>query len=201
MGGSIFVGIRKSDGTEHLGECWTNPLPFSICHPDFFNEGQLVDEYIQEMTERPKEIQPIQYGIVLIDFKNKKLISRQGYCSMRLLCFTEKLCYDMNDFSAIDLLIKNNLIKKIKSPFASITKQQELEVIEALKNRTEYCIQVHPNRSMFEIHPKFPFTVDEDDFCEEYFEQSWQPIINFVQDNDWQSKVWSMEEVEKYYAE
>lgn len=200
MGGSVFVGIRKSDGTEHLGECWTNSLPFWICHPDFFNEGPLIDEYIQQMTERLEEIQPIQYGAILIDFKNKKFISRQGYCGIRLLCHIDLLCHDMNDFELIDLLIKNNLIEKIKSPYVNIilTKQQELEIIKALKDRTKYCIQ---DKSMFEIHPKFPFTVDEDDFKSNNLQKSWQSIINFVQDNNWKSKVWPMEKVEKYYAE
>lgn len=152
------------------------------------------------MTERLEEIQPIQYGAILIDFKNKKFISRQGYCGIRLLCHTDLLCHDMNDFELIDLLIKNNLIEKIKSPYVNIilTKQQELEIIKALKDRTKYCIQ---DKSIFEIYPKFPFTVDEDDFKSNNLQKSWQSIINFVQDNNWKSKVWPMEKVEKYYAE
>lgn len=88
MGGSIAVGIRKQDGTEYIGRRWTNPLPGWLSDPAFWEGNEVVDKYIDNVTEDSEDfgtlecIKPESYGIVLIDFQTKRVLNRQGYCGV-----------------------------------------------------------------------------------------------------------------------
>lgn len=84
MGGSITVAIRRTDGTEYVSRRWTNPLPSQLADPAFWDDGAAVDEYIKAGLENNvpfSKIRPTEYGIVLIDFQTKKVLSCNGYSS------------------------------------------------------------------------------------------------------------------------
>jgi len=90
MGGAVFLGIRRSDGTEHLYETWTNSIPCWFVDPEFINDGASVDEFVaiaEEtiasgnalFTKRHKSVTYSEYGVILIDHVAKKILSCQGY--------------------------------------------------------------------------------------------------------------------------
>lgn len=81
MGGDVTVGIRRSNGDEYLGDRWTNPLPTRLSDAAFYDEGQAVADYIEsgEMRRPLNAIKPIDYGLILIDFPQKIVFSRQEY--------------------------------------------------------------------------------------------------------------------------
>jgi len=106
MGGSIAVTIREEDGTEHRMCRWTNPLPF-VFSGIFAGEFNL-EEYLKiwnEMREDYLEnkdtgnfqhnmtsvyadspyLCPMGYGLIVIDFQKKVIISSQGYTSVDTL--------------------------------------------------------------------------------------------------------------------
>lgn len=88
MGGEVFVGVRRSNGKEHLSLRWTNAMPYYFLEPEFFNEGEVLEEFIARATPKNewpkaktvKSIQPSEYGVILIDFQTKEVLSRQDYC-------------------------------------------------------------------------------------------------------------------------
>ena len=87
MGGSVFVGIRRKDGTEVLMERWTNPLPDLFTNPGFVDDGAVIDEYLSHNATTAyggvrKSVTYSSYGVILVDFVTNKILSRQGYCSL-----------------------------------------------------------------------------------------------------------------------
>lgn len=82
MGGSIFVGIREEDGTEHLFETWTNYWPQTTANPDFYEKGSTFSRIVlNNENKKLKQVQCIEYGYLLFDFKNKELLSCNSYYS------------------------------------------------------------------------------------------------------------------------
>lgn len=85
MGGAITVGIRLQDGHEEIWDRWTNPLPDWFSRPQFWTGQKEARQYLAaghpNMTLLSR-IEPISYGIVLIDYVTKRVISRQEYCSV-----------------------------------------------------------------------------------------------------------------------
>lgn len=90
MGGTVFVGIRRGDGTEHLYERWTNNMPWYFADAEFINDGSGVDEFIRYgdelhasgesiYTKRHHAVTYSEYGVILIDHVTKKILSCQGY--------------------------------------------------------------------------------------------------------------------------
>ena len=63
-------------------------MPLWLADPAFFTDAGKLQEFIDEARPRVKwpqsvkvrTITPSEYGVILIDFPNKKLFSRQGYC-------------------------------------------------------------------------------------------------------------------------
>lgn len=87
MGGSIGFGVRTSDYKEYFIDRWTNDLFWRIASPDFINEGEelklLIDEAKPENkwpeARLLKSIKKCEYGLVLVDFPNRKVYSRNDY--------------------------------------------------------------------------------------------------------------------------
>ncbi len=105
MGGSIGVTIRKSNG-EEIRRCrWTNALPSVFNNVRFLTQDE---SYLKEYIERGEGMRndwlknkdsekfefnmtpvygpydtlaPVEYGLVVIDYKTKHILSLQGYCN------------------------------------------------------------------------------------------------------------------------
>lgn len=84
MGGSITIAIRRTNGIEYVSRRWTNPLPAQLADPAFWDDGTVVDDYTKVLVNDVlfSRIQPEQYGIVLIDFQTKKVLSCNKYMSL-----------------------------------------------------------------------------------------------------------------------
>lgn len=83
MGGSVCIGIRRSDGREQLSDQFTNSIPFWSTDPRFMDEGAPVDEMMALYAKHNRVFSHLdfsEYGVVLVDFMTKKVISRQPYC-------------------------------------------------------------------------------------------------------------------------
>lgn len=89
MGGSIAVVCRRTDGSVHSLLRWTNPLPGFIHDIRFLNKDE---DFMQAYIDQPPAwhedepdfswpILPAEYGIVLLDWQNNKIISANHYTS------------------------------------------------------------------------------------------------------------------------
>jgi len=90
MGGAVFVGIRRRNGTEHLYERWTNNMPWYFADAEFIEDGPGVDEFVRYAdelnesgeslyTKKHQAVTYSEYGVILIDHQTKKIMSCQGY--------------------------------------------------------------------------------------------------------------------------
>lgn len=117
MGGSVKVVIRKEDGTINAMTRWTNSLSYLIHNPDCFksSESNALAEYMNSFEEMKLDYEkhkvdglfelpmtdvyfyegyddlvPVDYGIVVMDYKTKTLISSQGYTGQNAHMFIQK---------------------------------------------------------------------------------------------------------------
>jgi len=101
MGGVIGFTVREADGTEHRMQRWTNILPSIFEDPEFIRYGsdkQVMDLVKHWYTESAKGSQgntiistwemynypylaPFEYGIVVIDYLTRSIVSCNGYSS------------------------------------------------------------------------------------------------------------------------
>ena len=89
MGGELMVGIRDREGKEWLSLRWTNSMHAILANPKFY----LDQDYLQEILNMaqpghtwPKavptlRVEPSEYGVILVDFLTKRILSRQDYCT------------------------------------------------------------------------------------------------------------------------
>lgn len=89
MGGTIVVGVRHSDGSEHVFETWTNIIPWWMTDPRMMEEGEELRKFErpeEEIEHYPRDLGKIDahrtYGLILLDYKNKQILSRNDYCSV-----------------------------------------------------------------------------------------------------------------------
>lgn len=130
MGGIVAVTIRFSEGEEWRGSCWTNILPEGLFDWPFYvpdkSEGHTrtwLDKLLSNRKEDPElekiwgewnKLAPIEYGIIVIDYKKNGFLSLNGYTNPgtvytsaintgALIKFIElnkrKLTYDVRDTS------------------------------------------------------------------------------------------------------
>jgi hypothetical protein len=101
MGGVIGVTIRYSDSSEWRGSCWTNVLPVGLFGADFYDEATSEEHVKSWQTNLVKHrkadksgdleklwgghhmLAPLEYGIIVIDFRTKQVISAQGYSAVQ----------------------------------------------------------------------------------------------------------------------
>ncbi len=103
MGGTIGITIRTMDRKEHRMLRWTNPMP-SFFHDIKFIDGdeghvneylkmwyEMVDAYNNgKLDEMPMAdvyvpgagLYPSEYGLVLVDYPSRTIISSQGYTNV-----------------------------------------------------------------------------------------------------------------------
>jgi len=106
MGGCVGVTIRKADGTEVRMCRWTNGLPDFITNVAFVEQDEAhLDSYLQTWADFQADyaankdtgkyahnmsdiyapypfLAPIEYGLVLIDYQTKQVLSKQGYTAV-----------------------------------------------------------------------------------------------------------------------
>lgn len=82
MGGSVKVILKKND-ILYKQTRWTNPMPGFVQHDKFFERDEAWwDQYINQETEYKSpddDFSPEGYGLVILDFDAKRIITRQGY--------------------------------------------------------------------------------------------------------------------------
>ena len=99
MGGSVAVTARRANG-EILRMCrWTNPLPFFFQNMRFVGGDEShLDEYLEQWHDfvlrsqkdnkwdreaaAHDKLAPFEYGLVVIDYQTKKVLSLQGYSAL-----------------------------------------------------------------------------------------------------------------------
>lgn len=101
MGGSLGFTIRKADGTEHRMCRWTNATPEFINSEKFLNEDEehfsnfmlawndMREDFLSGKNEHNMTmvyapypfLAPMDYGLVVVDYKTKTILSLQGYTS------------------------------------------------------------------------------------------------------------------------
>lgn len=97
MGGIVALTIRFEEGREWRGSCWTNVLPHGLFVPEFFasdadvsrrhvekwiaaiDEHRAAEPEVAEVWGWHKLLAPVEYGLVVVDFVSRTLISHQGY--------------------------------------------------------------------------------------------------------------------------
>jgi hypothetical protein len=102
MGGEVFVGVRDRDKKEYLMLRHTNEMPSWLINPNFYMSGASNEQEFKSRISgayslqtflaraKPKNQWPkakliktitsSEYGVILIDFPNRQIFSRQGYC-------------------------------------------------------------------------------------------------------------------------
>jgi hypothetical protein len=98
MGGIIAVTTRYTNGDEWRGSMWTNVLPGGLFAPPFFQPKKAephVKQFVARLLENRRlnpdveslwgghhELSPVEYGVVVVDFQTKTVISHNGYCAV-----------------------------------------------------------------------------------------------------------------------
>jgi len=89
VGGAAALGIRHSDGTIFMAEVWTNILPWLLVGRNFLNEGEDMGDFQAkakptnswpESRKVPNRLIYSEYGVILVDCREKVIFSRQDYC-------------------------------------------------------------------------------------------------------------------------
>lgn len=123
MGGAVRVIVRKEDGKVFPMTRWTNNLPYVVQNPKFFFDKEWIDDYVERRLETDyhnesfKLLQPDGYGIVVLDFVKKKILSSQGYTNFK-------------DFNVSGLSLDKNRDEKDWSSYASASKFREMGYLE-----------------------------------------------------------------------
>lgn len=82
MGGSIRVVVRFSDGTVQSKTRHTNPLPSVFRSPQFIaGDESVMRSYLDCHSEYETDdsITPVEYGIVVVDYPTRYVLSCNGY--------------------------------------------------------------------------------------------------------------------------
>ena len=112
MGGCIGITIREENGKEHRMCRWTNPTPHFINHSKFIEKDkshlenylktwyEMVDDYngpkklnMSDVYAPSPYLAPMEYGLIVVDYKTNKVLHSQGYTSLgSLLPSSLSLC-------------------------------------------------------------------------------------------------------------
>ncbi len=115
MGGSIRVIVREESGKVHKMVRWTNQLPYFVKNKRFFeSDKNHIDEYVNRNDSYKMNnydiMAPDGYGIVVFDFKKKKILSSQSYCGFDDFRSSE-LYLSKNSKSSINFDLYNNILE------------------------------------------------------------------------------------------
>ena len=95
MGGIIGLTIRFSDGEEYRGSCWTNVTPTGLFSHEFYDpktsethvrwwlkrilDNRKKDKEVEDIWGGWNMLAPVEYGLMLLDYKTKTMIAGNGY--------------------------------------------------------------------------------------------------------------------------
>lgn len=88
MGGQIKVIIREENGKIHKHERWTNPMPYFVKTSKFLEKNKAhIKNYIQNCNKEKtcSNLSPVDYGIVVFDFKSNIILSCQSYTGFNFI--------------------------------------------------------------------------------------------------------------------
>lgn len=98
MGGKVALTVRASETEQWRGSCWTNLLPVGLFDLEFYSDHEAsrrhawgwVQTLLGHRTEDPElealwgshgMCAPVDYGIVIVDYVSRSLVSAQSYTS------------------------------------------------------------------------------------------------------------------------
>ncbi len=204
MGGELFVGIRKSDGTEHCSLRWTNIMPLFMADPDFLNEGKSLDEFISRakptnkwpQSRLIKTIQSSEYGVVLIDFPSKQILSRQDYFKIGSFSVTSFSSAFIEELSILVKLYKLGWVKDLyNSPIPIETSKLSSSMKDECFNWVNEILTKKGERAHSTLDKFFtvihadlnlPFEVNDslNRACD-----VWPEVVKWVKDHNWITKI------------
>lgn len=98
MGGIVGLTVRFSDHLEYRGSCWTNALPNGLFNKDFYIKdrseqhtrgwlmkvlgGRALEKDLEELWGNHHMLAPVEYGLVIVDYRTGTVVSCQGYTSV-----------------------------------------------------------------------------------------------------------------------
>ena len=207
MGGTVFVGIRRRDETEHLYECWTNSMPRWFADPEFLYDGPGVAEFIRLAEERLAAGGSIytarhdgvtfsEYGVILIDHVAKKILSCQGYTRVGRMRASwrrgEAVNIPPDDTKIITKLHRAGRLEKLEGmrsfkPLTEQTTRMLLELFAAsedgsLPNKRDVGVVVHSDLSDFDVSHTGHCAPPER-----------AAVRDFLVDNGWKARVYDDE--------
>lgn len=140
MGGRVVVAIRRQNGTEYISGRWTNPLPHWLSNPKFWEDGEVVDDYIKAglANNTPEDrVCPEEYGVVIIDFQTKRVLSRQDYCGIG-----ETNCTFLDSEGATNLL---RMIEEGRVTRYDVFRHAPFDAPEEVRERLHADHTLHPD--------------------------------------------------------
>lgn len=142
MGGNVGIIVKKEDGEQIGMSRWTNVMPAYFKDVNLYlgNTAQWYDSFTGEWEkmkadyEKNKDtgnfehnmtpvyfpvntLSPDEYGIIAVDFKNKKIYSSQDYCNMGSLAFYHMWNnngYNEENEELISQYYQHGLIKEVR---------------------------------------------------------------------------------------
>lgn len=200
MGGAAFLGIRHLDGTLHYSEVWTNTLPWLLTTRSFLEEGEAMREFrssckFTNTWPQPRKLRNrviySEYGVILVDCKEKMIFSRNDYCTPGKIPIGLDLVQGDNDE------IENYLAQKwpyqfvtvnwkkgeglIYTPFTPEEQAQTLERLQTGKPNLDL-----PKGNVFELHLDLePWKVDHKVSRPSRHRDTAKEIQTFLREKNW----------------
>ena len=141
MGGNVGIIVKKPNGEQVGMDRWTNIMPYFFKQADLYlgNFDKWFEEFSEEWLKMKADYEkhkdtgkyelnmtsvyfpcdtqsPSEYGIIVVDFPNKKIYSSQDYCNIGSLAFYNIWSRWENNSENEELLrqyFKHNMISKI----------------------------------------------------------------------------------------
>lgn len=217
MGGAIMVGIRRSDGREQCSIRWTNAMPNWLADTSFQDEGSALEEFWNRGKSRAQlkdrldydlvvpYIARSEYGLILIDFERRMVLSRNGYaspCALNVATFNTSFLNEQ-----VPLVLALRAAGRIRALYAAsyederkrFSKQQTeryFSELERLASDRERAIRSLGARSV--LHSDFTLVCIAYSFPLGWLifngdgpprRQAWTRVKEWVRDYGWQTPV------------
>lgn len=201
MGGQVLVGIKK-DGKEYFSSVWTNSFSFVFWDMEFQNAGSKLEEVIKFFQEEPvNEIFPEEYGVVLIDFDSKEVLSVNHYTFLDAV-LVSSMTHPENLQLCLEYL-RNNKVQKAtvrnnERPIDNVTNiiQNYYNKITNEETRGQQLNQ--EEFFMFNLYPQTDFHIVNHFHMTR---ETWTEIQGFVHAYGWKTPVASSEKMDDYFED
>jgi hypothetical protein len=208
MGGEVFVGVRDREKNFHFMLRWTNSMPYWMLDPEFWLNSEKLEEFCAEakptndwpQSKLVDAVSSSEYGVILFDFPNKQVLSRQGYCSPGDKSFVVGLSSDGDGDVALSIskLQRLGWIKDIQA-FG----EREYAVLEgvALKEFLAACEKVgkefetnpDSDSSLFPLEGMFRILYQPEGWTIDHRNDParfvWSDVTAWLTKNEWNVKV------------